>query len=231
MRRGRTRSGVRSARLARRAGNQRALVLASGIRVRAEPLRFARRGRRTGAHAVGEARRRHVSPLQRFEHARVQPRAGHGSDRLLDGAADQLVTEGHRRARADQDVVRDAVLDRVGLRARDLAQQGERHVRPDHRRGVLRAASRRREAPRARQRRVADARREAAAGGDRFHHQQRLPARQAHQLARVERRRLRQLADGFVRERSRAQALRARASDQVADEEPQVLVPPSSSSR
>ena len=221
--------------LARFAVGECALILARRVGVGADALRLAARLDGELVHGVVEPGLRGVvrearraagllAAAQGLEHAGVQLGPAHRGDRLLDRMADELVPELDRGSRADEDAVGDALVERVRVGARDRAHEVERHLLADDGRDVERAAgrvlSRRVRASAG----VADRGGQAAVGRDRLDDQERVAAREADQLARVEPAGLGELAHGGVGQRRGAEAHRRRAGDEVADQQRQLAL-------
>ena len=159
-------------------GGERRLPVLERLAVAARRARGAggRRGEAADRVDVGPARRAwwasragSASPsrLERAEDQAVELAAAHGGEVVLDGAAGEVVAERDRVAAEREQPGGDALVDRAGVGADRLAEQPQLGRAGDDRGELDDRAGRGRDAVDAQGDGVADARRDAAAGGGR----------------------------------------------------------------
>ena len=123
---------------------------------------------------------------ERRQHPGMQRRATRRGDRRLDRLAGELVAEYQLATVLDQHAARERALHRPGAARSDRGEQRGCDPLADHRRRVDHATRVRVQAPDPRDRRVAHRRWQSTARRERLHHQERIAARQARELAPVD---------------------------------------------
>ena len=203
---------------------QRPDALGVGGRQRAESARLRRQPR-----PLGMVREACVVMLprgcgERRQHPRVQRRPTRRGDRHLDSLPGELVAKHEFLPVLDQHAAGERLLDGLGTARRDHGEQPRRNTLADNRGRVDDAARLRLQAPDPRERRITDRRGKAITGRQRLDHQERVAARQARELARIEPGRRRQRPNSRVRQPPQRQPPNLRDGCEVADQQRQRAV-------